>query len=89
MRKYQSYKPSMVEWIGEIPEHWKMVSLKHLVSTKITDGPHETPIFLDEGIPFLSVESVQDNKLDFNKKRGFISKEVHELYLVSPLYNSF
>jgi type I restriction enzyme S subunit len=24
MRKYQSYKPSGIEWIGEIPERWKL-----------------------------------------------------------------
>ena len=80
MKKYTTYKPSGFEWIGDIPEHWEMISIKHLVSTKITDGPHETPTFLDDGIPFLSVESVQNNKLDFNKKRGYISKELHDLY---------
>jgi type I restriction enzyme, S subunit len=73
-------KNSGVEWIGEIPREWSMISIKHLVSTKITDGPHETPTWVDEGIPFLSVESVQDNKLDFNKKRGYISPELHEIY---------
>ncbi|MFC2119046.1 restriction endonuclease subunit S [Bacteroidota bacterium] len=73
-------KDSGVEWIGEIPKEWNIVSLKYLVGTKITDGPHETPEFYDNGIPFLSVESVQDNKLDFNKKRGFISNEQHEIY---------
>ena len=25
MEKYQSYKPSGVEWIGEIPEHWETI----------------------------------------------------------------
>jgi type I restriction enzyme S subunit len=73
-------KDSGVEWIGEIPDGWVIVSIKHLVSTKITDGPHETPTWMDEGIPFLSAESVQDNKLDFNKKRGFISLEIHQEY---------
>jgi type I restriction enzyme S subunit len=73
-------KDSGVEWIGEIPEDWMMVSIKHLVSTKITDGPHETPDWVDDGVPFLSVESVQDNKLDFNKKRGYITEELHEIY---------
>lgn len=73
-------KDSGVEWIGEIPEGWNLISIKHLVSSKITDGPHETPEWVDEGIPFLSVESVQDNKLDFNKKRGFITQELHEIY---------
>ena len=73
-------KDSGVEWIGEIPRKWNLISLKHLVSTKITDGPHETPEFVDEGIPFLSVESVQDNKLNFNRKRGFITEETHKEY---------
>jgi len=73
-------KDSGVEWIGEIPRDWNLISLKHLVSTKITDGPHETPEFVDEGIPFLSVESVHDNKLDFNRKRGFITEETHKEY---------
>lgn len=36
-------KDSGVEWIGEIPEHWKMVRLKFLLS-HIIDCPHETPI---------------------------------------------
>jgi type I restriction enzyme S subunit len=80
LNKYSSYKPSGVEWIGDIPKHWEFISIKHLVITKVTDGPHETPTFIDEGIPFLSVESVQDNKLDFNKKRGYISNELHQEY---------
>lgn len=37
-------KDSGVEWIGEIPEHWKMVRLKFLLS-HIIDCPHETPIY--------------------------------------------
>jgi type I restriction enzyme, S subunit len=73
-------KDSGVEWIGEIPKHWNLIALKLLVSTKIMDGPHTTPQFVDVGIPFLSVESVQDNKLDFQRKRGFITKEAHEEY---------
>jgi type I restriction enzyme, S subunit len=73
-------KDSGIEWIGEIPESWSLISIKHLVSTKITDGPHETPIFVDSGVPFLSVESVQDGKLDFNKKRGYITEELNKIY---------
>jgi type I restriction enzyme S subunit len=35
MRKYQSYNPSGVEWIGEKPQHWISTKLKY-VSTIIT-----------------------------------------------------
>ena len=41
-------KDSGVEWIGEVPEHWKMVRLKFLLS-QIIDCPHETPIYSDDG----------------------------------------
>ena len=73
-------KDSGIEWIGEIPKHFQRIRLKHLVSTKITDGPHETPEFIDDGIPFLSVEGVVGNKIDFNRIRGHISSDLHELY---------
>ena len=32
MRKYSAYKPSGIEWIGEIPEHWKVKKLKYLIT---------------------------------------------------------
>ena len=40
------------------------IKIKYLVSTKVTDGPHETPSFVEEGIRFLSVEGVVDEKTD-------------------------
>ena len=73
-------KPSGVEWLGDVPEHWDILPLKRWVSTKITDGPHETPVFLDEGVSFMSAESMVDGRLDFSRRRGFISREQHEVY---------
>jgi type I restriction enzyme S subunit len=73
-------KDSGVEWIGEIPSHWDFPPIKFLVSTPLTDGPHETPVFFDEGIPFLSVEGVVGDKIDFSRIRGFISLESHIQY---------
>lgn len=55
-------------------------SLKRVVKTKITDGPHVTPTFVDNGVPFLSVEAVVEGKLDFSKKRGFIKRKDHNVY---------
>ena len=71
---------SGVEWIGDVPEHWEIVALKHLVSKRIIDGPHETPIKRDEGIPFVSAEAVSQGSLDFDKKWGYISPEDHAEY---------
>ena len=41
-------KDSGVEWIGEIPEQWRMIRLKFLMSD-IIDCPHETPAYSDDG----------------------------------------
>lgn len=80
MKSYPTYKPTNIEWIGDIPEHWDKTKLKHLVEIKITDGPHETPELIDEGVPFLSAESIKESKLDFNARRGNISRELFELF---------
>ncbi len=79
-KKYLKYKASGVPWLGDVPEHWEVLPIKRIVSTPVTDGPHETPEILDEGIPFVSAESVRNNKIDFNKKRGFISEDDHRRF---------
>lgn len=76
MNTYPHYKPSGIDWIREIPEHWERVCLKRIVEIKVTDGPHETPVFVEEGVPFISAESIKSNSVDFNYKRGYISKEL-------------
>ena len=69
---------SEISWIGKIPKKWKVSSLKTLLEIKITDGPHTTPQLLEEGVRFISAESIQaNNTIDFNKNRGFISNEDH------------
>ena len=73
-------KDSGVEWLGMVPEHWTVQSIKHLVSVPITDGPHETPNFPDEGIPFVSAEAVSGGFINFEKIRGYISSEDHQRY---------
>ncbi|MFA0633896.1 restriction endonuclease subunit S [Vibrio breoganii] len=72
---YPDYKESGSKWLDSIPSHWEVTFLKHVLSTPITDGPHSTPVFLDEGIPFVSAEAVSGGYIDFGKIRGFISNE--------------
>lgn len=73
-------KESGIDWIGQIPEEWRVRPIKHIVETPVTDGPHETPVLFDTGIPFLSAEAVKDGVLDFNYKRGYISLKDHERF---------
>lgn len=60
-------KDSGVEWIGEIPSGWKVTKLRNCLSRPITDGPHETPKYTEEGVPFLSVNAItSDGKINRN-----------------------
>ena len=79
-------KESGIDWIGQIPEEWEVRPIKNIVETPVTDGPHETPMLYETGIPFLSAEAVKDGILDFNYKRGYISLRDHERFKkkVSP-----
>lgn len=51
-------KDSGVEWIGEIPDDWVTAKLLYFLRKPITDGPHETPNYVDRGVPFLSVNAI-------------------------------
>ncbi|HCL5923463.1 TPA: restriction endonuclease subunit S [Citrobacter amalonaticus] len=59
-----------------LPEGWEWVRLGDLTS-KITDGVHHTPKYLNEGVAFISVKDIDGNKISFNNCK-FISQEQHE-----------
>lgn len=79
-KPYPSYKNCGVRWLEKMPEGWCGLPLKRWVETKITDGPHETPEFQPEGVDFISAEAVQNSRIDFNLRRGFISQTLHHQY---------
>ena len=60
-------------------EDWEQCKLRDLLVQPITDGPHETPELYDSGIPFISVDAIVDNKIDFTKMRGYISQEYDDI----------
>lgn len=68
---------------------YKRQPLKYLVSTQITDGPHETPTFIEsDGVPFLSVDAIVDGQLIVSDER-LISHKDAKLYgrKCQPKYN--
>ncbi|NAZ69383.1 restriction endonuclease subunit S [Vibrio toranzoniae] len=78
-KAYPKYNHTNDHWIGIIPQNWSVVPLKYLCSNFVKDGPHETPKFLDAGVPFLSVDGIQNNELVFEDCR-YISSEDHNRY---------
>lgn len=78
-KPYPAYKDSGVEWLGEIPAGWDVRRLKRLIAEPITGGPRETPDFLIDGVPFLSVDGIQEGELIFEGCR-YISEDAHKEY---------
>ena len=83
----QKFKKSMLQKMfpqnGEsVPEirfagftdAWEQRKVLDLLVQPVTDGPHETPELVEEGIPFISVDAIVDNKIDFDRKRGYITE---------------
>lgn len=76
---YCNYKTTNTPEFDQIPDSWSFRALKHIVATPITDGPHETPEFLDEGVLFISAEAVSKGEINFSKAR-FIAHDEHRRY---------
>ena len=72
-------KDSGVEWLGDVPEHWTVIQLKHACDL-LKDGTHLPPPRVDVGIPLLSVRNVVDGKFTFRDDDSQISeRDYHQL----------
>jgi type I restriction enzyme S subunit len=60
-------KPSGVEWLGEVPEHWEVLPLRRRWT--VTDCKHLTVPFVEEGVPLASVREVQSFDLVLAKAK--------------------
>ncbi|MDX1943193.1 MAG: hypothetical protein SFU99_21695 [Saprospiraceae bacterium] len=80
MKTYDSYKPSGIEWIGEIPSHWEDVRIKQLAvgeNTLFLDGDwiESTEIVFDENnIRYITTGNIGEGKYK-EQGSGFITEE--------------
>ena len=67
-------KSQFMEMFGDIPQ-CEYVTMQDVCSL-ITDGTHQPPEFIDNGIPFLLVSNVTSNELSYDTEK-FISEETY------------
>ncbi len=60
MNPYTSYKPSGIDWIGDIPKHWDLRRLKY---EAIIQGGYafKSDEFVEDGIPIVRIGDVAPN----------------------------
>ena len=64
-KAYPKYKPSGVEWLGEVPEHWEIKKFNYVIGFQ--EGPGIMAIdFLDDGVPLLRIRNIQGNNVDLD-----------------------
>jgi type I restriction enzyme S subunit len=74
-------KPSQIEWLNEIPSHWRVVQVKHLARDgrkTFTDGDWiESPHITEEGVRLIQTGNVG---IGFYKEQGyrFVSEATFE-----------
>lgn len=75
-------KPSGVEWIGEIPEHWSIKKLEFLTE-KIGDGLHGTPIYLDgTDFYFINGNNLAGGRISITEQTKTVSEREYYLHKV-------
>jgi len=61
-KAYPKYKPSGVEWLGDMPEHWEVKKLKFISSIRYGIG--EPPEYVDNGVPLIRATNVNAGKIE-------------------------
>ena len=65
-------------WFPEVPAHWGVLPLRRLIARSV-DGPHHSPVYLDEGIPFLSARNIRVDRWSL-KDVKFISRSDYDTF---------
>ena len=76
IRPGRKMKDSGVEWIGEIPEEWKLLSLGAVTESMRNGyvGPTKD-LFIDEGVKYIQSLHIKDGRIDFSRQQYYVSEE--------------
>ncbi len=69
------YKNSGSRWVNKIPDDWSKMKIHYIIDMPVIDGPHVSPELVGEGVDYISANAIVDGKIDFSKRRGFITRE--------------
>ena len=86
-QRYDTYKDSGVQWLGEIPGHWernKVVRLFKQIGSGTTPSSGEASLYADEGTPWLQSGDFNNNEINSTSK--FVTDKALDNYGLR-LYN--
>jgi type I restriction enzyme S subunit len=77
MKRYPKYKDSGIEWIGEIPEEWKISKIKFLAEY-INGYAFKPTDWSDGGLKIIRIQNLTNSDASFNRYSG----ELEEKYRI-------
>ena len=84
-RQYPEYKESGVEWIGEIPHHWKKSRFKYESLVPVQYGLNiNSDLYAEHGIRFIRTTDITDDGELIDKGVYLETKSVEKIYLTQP-----
>jgi len=84
-RRYPEYKESGVEWIGEMPLHWKKSRLKYESLVPVQYGLNiNSDFYVEEGIRFIRTTDITDDGVLIDKGVYLKTESVEKTYLTQP-----
>ena len=82
MKRYPEYKESGVEWIREIPKHWKKSRLKYESLVPVQYGLNiSSDFYVEEGVRFIRTTDITDNGELIDKGVYLEPESVERIYL--------
>jgi type I restriction enzyme S subunit len=79
--RYSAYKPSGVEWLGEVPEHWEVKRIASLYREVVEQGNDELPVLsvsIHHGVSDSELsEEEMDRKVTRSEDRSKYKRVTH------------
>lgn len=66
---YHAYKPSHIDWIGDIPQHWEIKKIKNIISKIMGGGTPSTDKdeYWNGDIPWVSAKDMKHDYISFSE----------------------
>lgn len=92
LQKYPAYKDSGVEWLGEVPEHWKILNFRYLISILTDFTANGSFGDLAKNVEYLDFKNysrlirLTDLRKNLENQGVFLSEKSHKFLYKSELF---
>lgn len=77
MKRYDTYRPSGIDWIGDVPEHWEVKRLRFVCEFRngYTPSKANSDFWEDGTIPWYRMEDIRDSGRRLNEAKQYVTEE--------------